>query len=455
MGSPITLSGFNSIDFNQILTLIMAQESQPLQSLQSRQSVLQSRSNTFNQLVSKASALQSAAERLSTSANLTAYSATSNNTAALTADASATATPGRYEVVVNSLARAQVTASTTTAPDADSTVVASGGTLTIGGVTVTLTGAVTLRQLADAINATSDPPARAAVVQSGPGTYRLVLSAVETGVANAFTITNGLTGGTGVAFGDADSDGTSGDSVEDNAVQAVDASLLVNNIPVTSTTNSITDAIPGVTINAFRQDPAATITVDVGADGSRLKDRVRAFITQYNDLVKFSADQTQAANNGNAASIGRDPLLRQMRDQLRGAVVREYATGGDYTTLSQVGISLTRTGTIEFDEAAFDDAIAGGTADIERLFAGTAGTPGVFAAIDATLDTYTQTDGLLRGATKLLTDQATRLTDQIASMQERLALRRAALQREFIAADNAMSQLKSQSSSLASFGATV
>lgn len=455
MGSPVTLSGFNSIDFNQILTLIMAQESQPLQSLQSRQSALQSRSNTFNQLVSKASALQSAAERLSTSANLTAYSATSNNTAALTADASATAAPGRYEVVVNSLARAQVTASATTAPDADSTVVASGGTLTIGGVTVTLTGAVTLRQLADAINATSDPPARAAVVQSGPGSYRLVLSAIDTGTANAFTITNNLTGGTGLAFTDTDNDGTSGDSAADNAVQAANASLLVNNIPVTSTTNTIADAIPGVTINAFRQDPAATITVDVGPDASRLKDRVRAFVTQYNDLVKFSADQTQSANSGNPASIGRDPLLRQMRDQLRGAVVREYATGGEYTTLSQVGIALSRSGTIEFDEAAFDAAIAGGTTDIERLFAGTAGTPGVFAALDTTLDAYTQSDGLLRGATKMLTDQATRLTDQITSMQERLALRRAALQREFIAADAAMSQLKSQSSSLASFGATV
>jgi flagellar hook-associated protein 2 len=433
----------------------MAQESQPLQSLQNRQSALQSRTNTFNQLVSKASSLQSAAERLSTSANLTAYSATSNNTSAVTADAGTNAAPGRYEVVVNSLARAQVTASATSAPDADSTVVASGGTLTIGGVTVTLTGAVTLRQLADAINATSDPPARAAVVQSGPGAYRLVLSAIETGTANAFTITNNLTGGSGLAFTDTDGDGTSGDDAADNAVQASDASLLVNNIAITSTTNTVTDAIPGVTLNAFQQDPAATITIDVGTDSTRLKDRVRAFVTQYNDVVKFSNDQIQSANNGNTASIGRDPLLRQLRDQLRGSLVREYATGGDYTSLSQVGISLSRTGTLEFDEAAFDAAIAGGTDDVERLFAGGGGTSGVFATIDATLDAYTQSDGLLRGATKLLTDQATRLTDQITSMQERLALRRAALQREFIAADAAMSQLKSQSSSLASFGATV
>ena len=75
--------------------------------------------------------------------------------------------------------------------------------------------------------------------------------------------------------------------------------------------------------------------------------------------------------------------------------------------------------------------------------------------IDTALDRYTQTDGLLKGVTKQLTDQSSRLSDQIASMQERLSVRRAALQKEFIAADQAMTQLKSQSSSLANFGVTV
>ncbi len=164
-------------------------------------------------------------------------------------------------------------------------IVASGGTLTIGGVTVTLTGATTLRQLADAINATSVPAARASVVQSGPSSYRLVLSAKDTGQANAFTVSNNLTGGTGVAFGDADGDGVSGDDLADNAQQAIDASLLVNNIPVTSTTNTIATAIPGVTFTAFKKDPAASVIIDVSTDSTGLKDNVKSFVTAYNDLV--------------------------------------------------------------------------------------------------------------------------------------------------------------------------
>ena len=453
MGSPITLSGFNDIDFSQILTLIMTQESRPLEALQNRQSALQTRSNTFGTLASKVSALQTAASRLSTTADLTAQTATSSNTANVTAEAGTGAQNGRYDVVVNSLARAQVTASATTAPDADSTVVASGGTLVLNGVTVTLSGAVTLRGLADAINATSNPPARASVIQSGPSSYRLVLSAIETGTANAFTVTNNLTGGTGIAFGDADSDGVSGDSAADNAVQASDASLTVNNIAVTSTTNTIANAVPGVTLNLLREAPGSTIAIDVLNDATALKDRLRSFVTQYNDLLKFTNDQGKSAANGDTTSIGRDPLLRQLRDQIRSSVVSEYATGGAYTSLSQVGVTLSRTGQMEFDEAAFSTAVANGTADIDRLFANDGA--GVFASIDTALDRYTQTDGLLKGVTKQLTDQSSRLSDQIASMQERLSVRRAALQKEFIAADQAMTQLKSQSSSLANFGVTV
>lgn len=454
MSSPITFSGANGIDFNQILTIIMTQESQPLQALQTRQAALQSKANTFGTLTTRAVALQQAAARLADTSQLSGFTATSNNTSALTVSATSSAMPGRYDVVVNELARAQVTASTTAAPDPD-TVVASGGTITVGGVTVTLSGSTTLRQLADAINATGNPPARASVVQSGPSSYRLVLSARETGEANAFTVTNNLTGGTGIAFGDADSDGISGDSAADNAVQASNASLLVNNIPITSTTNTIASAIPGVTITAFQANPATTIAVDVATDTAGLKTKVSDFVTAYNEFHQFVLDQGASAARGDRSSIGRDPLLRQLKDQIRSSLVGQYATGGAFSALAQVGVGFTRSGTMELNDTMLTESIANGTLDLERLFAGTAGTPGVFAALDTQVDAFTQADGLIPGARKQMTDQASRLTDSMAAMQDRLAIRRAALQREFIAADAAMSQLQGQTGSLAQFGSTL
>jgi flagellar hook-associated protein 2 len=453
VGSPVTLSGFNSIDFNLILTSIMTQESQPLVALQSRQSALESRLKTLSTLTSRISSLESAADALSSARNLTTFSATSSDTTTVSVSSGSSATAGRYDIVVSELARAQVTASASTAPDADTTVVANGGTLTIGGVTVNVGGPVTLRQLADAINQSADPPASAAVVQTAPGQYKLVLTAKNTGEANAFTITNAMTGGTGITFTDTDNDGVSGDSTADNAVQALNASVLVNNIPVTSTTNTLESAIPGATLTLLKKNTTPTV-VEVAADPSALKNKIKTFITAYNDLTKFVSDQRTSATGGDQSSLGRDPLLSQLRNTLRSTMTQAFGPGGAAGYLSQVGIEFTQTGQLQLNDEVFDAALDNGF-DLEALFAGTDSAPGAFKSIGTMLDGYTQANGFLSGARQQLTSQVSRLTEQVSDMQARLAVRRASLQQEFIAADQAMSRLKAQSGTLASIGGSI
>lgn len=456
MGSGITFSGFNGIDFNVVLTAIMQQESQPLTSLQSRQSALRSQVSSLTTLQSKLSALESAATALDTPSEAASYKATSGDTTAIGASATSSAVAGRYDLVVTELARAQVTASATTAPDADTTVVATGGSITIGTETIAISAGVTLKGLSDAINADADAPARAAVVQSGANTYKLVLTAKNTGAANAFTITNGLTGGTGVTFTDTDTDGVSGDSAADNAVQATDAQLTINNLAVTSASNTLDAAVPGVSITLYKKDPLSTITVDVAEDASALKSKLQTFVTAYNDLVKFASDQSLAAGRGDAGSLGRDPLLRGLRASLRAVLGASYAgTGGPFAYLAQVGVQAKTDGTLEVNGTTFDEAVASGTAKIGTLLGGPDGTPGALASVATLLKEYTETAGLIESAKDQRDTQIERLDDQIARMEDRLAIRRLALQQEFTAADAAISQLKSQSSSISSFGSSL
>lgn len=442
MGSPVTLSGFNNIDFNLILNSIMQQESLPLRLLEDRQAALKAQANNINQLAGRLSTLESASRALTGTDGVAAYSARSSDTGAVDVGAGAEAVPGRYEVVVSQLARAQVTASTSTAPDSNSTIVAAGGTLTIGGHTVTLSNPVTLEQLAEAINSGSEPPARAAVVQTAPGVFRLVLTGINTGEANAFTVTSNLTGGTGVAFGA-------------NAVEAADAELTVNSLPVSSTSNTLENVIPGATVTLYRQDPAATIAIDIATDPSALKAKVERFVTAYNDLLKFATDQAASAGKGDQSSLGRDPLLRELRNALRSALTGAYDNAGPLRHLSEIGVELQQNGQLQINTARFDAAMAGGFDDVASLLAGTDGSPGVFAAVRTLVRRYTESDGLLNDARDRVTDRLGRLDDQVAAMQDRLAIRRLALQREFIAADQAMALLRSQSSSLSAFGAVL
>jgi flagellar hook-associated protein 2 len=462
MGTPITFSGFNSVDFNLVLNSVMASAAQPLTALQNRQSAVQSQIANLATLTSKASAVQTAAAALSTAATLTSFSAASTNAAAVAVSTTSGGVAGHYDIIVNELAHAQVMASASSAPDANTTAVATGGSMTINGQIVAVTQPATLQQLADAINAKEGIGVTASVIQASANSFRLVLTANSSGVANGFTVTNSLTLNDGndpssVAFTDTPdgqgfSDGISGNSALDNAVNATDASVLVNNILVTSASNTLTSVIGGATLTVLKKDPGVVVGIDVAADTSALRTRINTFVAAYNSLNAFTSAQRMASGNGDPTSIGRDPLLGQLRTQLRTSLNTEYDAGGAFTYLSQIGVEFTQSGTLQVNNTMFAEATKNGGAALSKLLVGTAGTPGAFASINTLMTQYTQTSGLLASSQAQRASQVSRLTDQISSMQNRLAVQRASLQREFAAADAAMTALKNQSGALASFG---
>jgi len=446
MGSPITFSGFNQIDFNMILNAVMQQERRPLQSLEERKTALQTASTTYSTLATKLGDLQAAAARLGDASTVVGYAATSNDEHAVKVSATTSAAPGRYDIVVSQLARAQVTVSGVAAADSNTTNVASGGTLTIGGVTVTLAGPATLSGLAATINDTDGIGVTASVSETAPGAFRLILSAKDSGAAHAFTITNGLAGST-VTFTDTDGDNISGDTAADNAVQALNTALTINSVPVTATSNTLTSAIEGVTLTLLKADPAAVV-VDVTRDDGSLVDRLNTFVTAYNDLAELAKSSTASTTT----TLGRDALLRGVRGELRLALTAAYGTG-TYTRLAEVGLGFTRTGQLTLDEDLLTEAMQSDPGAVESLFADA--TNGAFASITTLVKNYTTADGLVPDARTRVADEISRLGNRIADMEARLAIRREALRREYMAADQAMSRLNAQSGAIASFRASL
>jgi flagellar hook-associated protein 2 len=437
MGSPITLSGFNDIDFNAVLEAVMKQESLPLTTLQTQQKTLESKASTFRTLAAKLATFESAVADLTDDNSLLGRTASSTDDKAVKVSAGSTAAAGIYDVVVQELARAQVTASATNTPDADATVVATGGTLNIGGVAVIVDMPVTLKGLADRINSTKDIGVTATVVKSGAGAYHLVLTARSTGTASQFTVSNGMTGGAGISFGA-------------NAVEASDARALINNIQVVSSTNTIDDAISGVSLSLLKKDPTATTTVSIAEDLGTAKTKIGKVVDAFNELVKFAEDQNTAAGKGDASSVGRDPLLRGLRNVLRNAFAGEYSAGGNFSSLAAIGIEFQRTGRMTFSEGRFDAAAASSLTDVRHLFTGDGTNAGVFTSLADIVKDYTKADGLLKDTDDRLTQQVASLDKRISDLTDRLALRRLALQKEYIAADSAMTQLKNDVSSLSS-----
>ena len=455
MASNVTFSGFNQIDFGYILNAVMTQERQPLTALETSKKTLETQNSAFSTLAGKLTALGSAADKVKELGSMSVLSATSTNEG-VGVSATGGTIPGTYDIVVSELARAQVTASSSTFT-ATTDVVGTGGSITLTSasgspVTISLTGSTTLAELADLINDNEDSPATASIVQVSTGNYKLVLTATDTGLANAFTLTSALTGGSGVAFTDTDSDGVAGDSALDNAQSALDAAFTVNGLSVTSASNTVEEVVPGVTLTLAKKDPTTHVGVSVSRNVDKAEELVKSFVTAYNNIVTFMNDQSTAALSGKV-SIGRDPLLRSFKDNLRGAMLQEY-TGGTFTTLPAVGIGFDRDGKMTLDSDVFAEAMSRSVSDVQRLFSGTDGNGGAFGRLSDLIEEYTKSDGLVASTRERIDAQVSSLTSRIDSMEAMLEIRRQTLQQEYIAADLAMTRLKNQSSSLQSIGSS-
>jgi flagellar hook-associated protein 2 len=261
-----------------------------------------------------------------------------------------------------------------------------------------------------------------------------VLTGKETGADESFSITNSLTGST-LTFGA-------------NAVEATDATILVNNVQAISKTNTFDSAVPGVTLTVLKADPVETIGINVTSSPAALKTRLEAFVKSFNDVIGFFNDQQLSQQKGEAGSLARDPMARQIRTQLRSSLTAAYGTG-DLERLSQIGVEFTLTGTLKLNSTTFEKAL---TDNADGVMALLSGDDGAFAGVVSTLEAYTNTDGLLKSSRDRLTVQIRAMDTQLFQAQDRLAVQRATLQQEFIAAEIAMSRLNAQSSALAGVG---
>src|SRR5215471_2568583 len=245
--NPITLSGFNGIDFNSIIDAIIQADSQPLTDLQTQQQNEQNKDNAFVSLSGLIGNIESTVGSLADSTAFSNVAATSSDPTSVATTVGTGGIVGNYSINVTQLAQSQTTASTNGYTNLTDTA-ADGGSIsfTINGQTTTainVTSAMSLTDVASAINSQNSGVV-ASVVNDGTN-YKLLISSRQTGAANGFTINNNLTNSTGaaVAFA-AGQNATTG-----NSQNGQDSQFTVNGFPITSNSNTITSAVPGVTLN--------------------------------------------------------------------------------------------------------------------------------------------------------------------------------------------------------------
>ena len=379
----------SSLDVNSLVTQLMAAEQQPITALATKEAKYQSQLTAYGSLKGALSTFQSSVAALSNPAKFTAVSATITDTTLATVTASASAMSGRYSMNITQLAQSQKLQSSSAFTAASTTI--GSGTLSIsfGTYSADLSGFTinpdkttktitigsnqsSLSGVRDAINA-ANAGISANIISDGTSSNRLVITSTDSGSANALKIT--------VADSDSSNtdnaglsqlayDGTSpltSHMAQPTGMEPKDALLTIDGIQIKKPSNTIADAISGMTVNLFK---TGTTDLTVKQDTAAIQSAVQTFVTAYNTLNTTITTLSQYdITNKKAATLTGDSTLNSLKSQLRNVFNTPLSTaGGRLSVLSDAGITFQKNGTLALDTAKLSTVLNDATKDVSTLF---------------------------------------------------------------------------------------
>lgn len=477
MDNGLRLSGLaTGLDTSSIIEQLMGLERRPVRMMQSNQATIQTKIDRFRALNTKLSALKNAAAALAGSSlsgsPIEAKKATSSNTTYFQASADSTANTGTYTVNIQQLAMEQRTGGGTfTSPAADGVLRItkdSDGTFK----DVNLTAGMTIDQVKDAIN--SAGAGMSASVISG----KLVLTGKQSG--ESFTVDDGDgTGDFAASLGV--------DSATATYQAAQQAIVEVDGFAVTSKTNQITTALPGVTITAAA---VGTATLTIEQDTTQAVDKIKDLVNKYNDIVNQIKEDTKynAETKKGGPLIGESwvsQLGLQMNQQLTegfklyDAGTDTFTTDATFNSYASVGLAVNRDGTISLDDNKLKAALAADAGKVQALFAQEDGATttsngqtvklntandGLAKRLEAFADSLISANSQYNGVTasggryeggllariKGSEAQIKGFDERIEAYERRLELRERNLRNQFIAMERTVASLRNQGNYFAS-----
>lgn len=442
----MSVAGLNasSIDVTSVVSQLMEVERGPVDKLNRKSASYETQLSVFSTLKGKISSFQSAVQGLTESGSFKSFSTGSTNSSALTATAGSTATPGSYTLNVSSLAQSQqlvaagqLTSNSAIGSGASTTLnfdfgsitggtfdsgsgTYTGATFTSGGAgvqTVTIDSSNnTLEGIRDAVNAADIGVSASIVNDGGASPYRLVFSSTASGASNSMSIS---------VSGDATlsnllSNDPAGTQNMAETLTAQNANFTVNGVAITKTSNTVTDAIEGVTLS-LKQITTEPVNLTVTKDTAAINEAANKFISEYNalmsDLKSLSAFATTGASAGTLAG---DPAVRQMISELT-TIIGGTVSGGAYTALSNVGITTNVGVGLSLDTTLFNTAIDENLDDLANLFTASDGfatklNEWATTSLNITVDTRTNN---IKDAISAIADEVAIREVRLASLEKR------------------------------------
>lgn len=441
--APLSFTGLASgLNTGEIISALLAVEREPVTHLTNEQTTLQGQTNALQQLQSSLTQLSFSAQELASPLLFhETQTVSSSNPAQMTATTSSGAAVGGYEVEVTQLANSAQRTFTFKSP-------AAAETLTIDGQEVELAAGASIQSLVSTINSDSKATVYAAALNG----ETLVLSTRATGA-------------TGSEFIKLTSPGGALTEQSALAKEGRDAQYFVDGAAASSATNTVTSAIPGVTLSLKALTTATgPVTVDVAApapSASAIVSQVQAFVNLYNSTVAAVGKQLstkppsnpQTTEERQTGTLFGDIDLESTINRMRQAVY-EPVSGlpSEMSSLANIGISTgAAAGNGSISQASVEGQLKLNTEALESAVAANpSGVKEMLQKWSAGFQEIVNAEALPGGniETRVNSDsgQIAEMTERITVMNEMIAVHQRALQQQYAAMEAAIAQSQAQGS---------
>jgi flagellar hook-associated protein 2 len=467
MPSIQSLGVGSGLDASSIISQLLAIERQPLKRLQTAATEVQTQISAYGTVRAKVDTLGSAAEALAKPESWTQTTVNLNGSDALKVTASNSAEPVELDIAVTALAQRQSIA-TSSFNSAATTV--GNGTLTIelgswsanfadfepqnpvSSVDIVIDSADTLTDIRDKINGAS-AGVTASILTDASGA-RLVLRSNDTGEENGFSVSANDGSLDALVFNEASVASRINSHQVGDPDPAPDYGFIgnlrgsnmqatINGAPVSSASNTLTNVLEGVTIQALKTT-TSTAKVNIERDLAGMKSRVESFVSAYNDLMAYVKQQTAYnAETKTAATLQGDRVAVGLQNTLRNSVTATTAASSAFERLSAVGIELQPNGSLKTNGTKLDAALQN-LPEVAALFSrNETGTSqdGVARRLADLVDELTGAEGPVSTRQDSLRERLKRNQTEQDKMNDRLALVEARLQAQYTALDTKMASL--------------
>lgn len=420
-----------TIDVQTIVSQLMAIDSRPLLASQKKLDGYNTQLSDLGKIGSALSALQSAITSLSSGSFLQAFKVSSSDTSVAGVSTTSGGVSGTYVVNVSKLATSrqlvfdQIGSNKITDAQADIPSAPDELKFTVNGKEQTVKlrdkpgDKVSLQSISDKINA-EGMGVNASVVKNG-NNYKLVLASTASGTDNAFAITGTGNTDTGRVDGNVMGGLSQSTDAASESKLAANAELTVNGVKVTSGSNKVSGAIPGVDLDLYKENANTTVTMNQDAAG--ISKNLQSFVDAYNQVLSSIKDARTGSMKGNASVLS-------IQQQLQ-SVLTKSIPGVDpvnsYAYLSQIGIAIQKDGTIKLDSTKFNDALKKDPTAVKNLF-GNSSNNGIAQLLNKEIN------GLL-GPTGVVESSKTSINSRISTekaSQDALTARLTARQKQYI-----------------------